>query len=78
MRAYTYSEARENFARVLEEAERDGAVEIRRRAGAAFRLSPVLKSKAEQYKLWWNGSADWYLGIKPNRGAKPYGLDDTY
>jgi len=31
MKAYTYSEARENFASVLEEAERDGAVEIRRR-----------------------------------------------
>jgi hypothetical protein len=34
MKAYTYSEARENFASVLEEAERDGAVEIRRRDGA--------------------------------------------
>jgi hypothetical protein len=31
MKAYTYSEARENFASVLEEAERYGAVEIRRR-----------------------------------------------
>ena len=31
MKAYTYSDARENFASVLEEAERDGAVEIRRR-----------------------------------------------
>jgi hypothetical protein len=30
MQAYTSSEARENFASVLEEAERDGAVEIRR------------------------------------------------
>jgi PHD/YefM family antitoxin component YafN of YafNO toxin-antitoxin module len=30
MKTYTYSEARENFASVLEEAERDGAVEIRR------------------------------------------------
>jgi hypothetical protein len=37
MKAYTYSEARENFATVLEEAERDGA---------AFRLSPAPKSKA--------------------------------
>ena len=46
MKAYTYSEARENFASVLEEAERDGAVEIRRRDGAVFRLSPVPKTKA--------------------------------
>lgn len=46
MKAYTYSEARENFATVLEEAERDGAVEIRRRDGAVFRLSRAPKSKA--------------------------------
>jgi antitoxin (DNA-binding transcriptional repressor) of toxin-antitoxin stability system len=46
MKAYTYSEARENFASVLEEAERDGAVEIRRRDGAVFRLSPAPKSKS--------------------------------
>lgn len=45
MKAYTYSEARENFSSVLEEAERDGAVEIRRRDGAIFRLSPAPKSK---------------------------------
>ena len=46
MKAYTYSEARENFASVLEEAERDGAVEIRRRDGAVFRLSPAPKTKS--------------------------------
>jgi antitoxin Phd len=46
VRAYTYSEARENFASVLEEAERDGAVEIRRRDGAVFRILPARKSKA--------------------------------
>ena len=45
MRAYTYSEARENFASVLEEAERDGAVEIRRRDGAVFRILPARKPK---------------------------------
>ena len=46
MKAYTYSEARENFASVLEEAERDGAVEIRRCDGAIFRISPARRSKA--------------------------------
>jgi antitoxin (DNA-binding transcriptional repressor) of toxin-antitoxin stability system len=46
MKAYTYLEARNNFATLLEEAERDGAVEIRRRDGAVFRLSPVRKAKA--------------------------------
>jgi len=46
MKAYTYSEARENFASVLEEAERYGAVEIRRRDGAVFRIQPAPKSKS--------------------------------
>ena len=45
MKAYTYSEARENFASVLEQAERDGSVEIRRRDGAVFRLQRAPKSK---------------------------------
>jgi PHD/YefM family antitoxin component YafN of YafNO toxin-antitoxin module len=38
MKSYTYSEARENFALVLEKAEPDGAVKIHRRAD---RLEPV-------------------------------------
>ncbi len=46
MKAYTYSEARQKFATVLEEAERDGAVEIRRRDGAVFRIQPARKSNA--------------------------------
>jgi antitoxin (DNA-binding transcriptional repressor) of toxin-antitoxin stability system len=46
MKAYTHSEAQENFATLFEEAERDGAVEIRRQDGAMFRLSPAPKSKA--------------------------------
>jgi antitoxin (DNA-binding transcriptional repressor) of toxin-antitoxin stability system len=45
MKSYTYSEARENFATVLEEAARDGAVEVRRRDGAVFRIQPLRKSK---------------------------------
>lgn len=47
MRAYTYSEARQNFALVLEEAKRDGAVEIRRRDGTVFLLKPVTVSSAQ-------------------------------
>jgi prevent-host-death family protein len=46
VKAYTYSEAREKFATLLEEAERDGAVEIRRRDGAVFRIQPARKSNA--------------------------------
>ncbi|MGH9494797.1 MAG: type II toxin-antitoxin system prevent-host-death family antitoxin [Candidatus Sulfotelmatobacter sp.] len=45
MKSYTYSEARGNFATVLDEAERDGAVEIRRRDGTVFRILPQRKSK---------------------------------
>jgi len=41
VKAYTFSEARENFASVLEEAERAGAVEIRRRDGSVFRIVPA-------------------------------------
>ncbi len=40
MRVYTYSEARQNFASLLEIAQRDGAVRIRRKDGRAFVLQP--------------------------------------
>ena len=46
MKSYSYSEARGNFATVLDEAERDGAVEIRRRDGTVFRILPLRKPKA--------------------------------
>lgn len=40
MKSYTFSEARQNFATVLEEARRDGAVRIQRRDGQSFVLRP--------------------------------------
>jgi antitoxin Phd len=46
MKSYSYSEARRNFGTVLDEAERDGAVEIRRRDGTVFRILPLRKLKA--------------------------------
>ena len=46
MRAYTYSEARQHFALVLEEAERDGVVEIRRRDGTVFLVKPAPRAKS--------------------------------
>jgi antitoxin Phd len=46
MKSYSYSEARGNFATVLDEAERDGAVEIRRRDGTVFRILPLRTSAA--------------------------------
>ncbi|MFZ1728859.1 MAG: type II toxin-antitoxin system prevent-host-death family antitoxin [Bacteroidota bacterium] len=45
MTTYTYSEARQKFAEVLDRARRDGQVRIRRRDGQVFLLMPeTLKS----------------------------------
>ena len=41
MTVYTYSQARQRLASVLDEAERDGSVRIRRRDGREFELVPV-------------------------------------
>ena len=38
MRVFTYSEARQNLASLLEIAQRDGAVRIRRKDGKSFVL----------------------------------------
>ena len=40
MKIYTYSEARQNLATLLEEARRQGEVRIRRRDGESFVLRP--------------------------------------
>jgi len=40
MKIYTYSEARQNLATLLEEARRKGAVRVRRRDGKSFVLRP--------------------------------------
>jgi len=40
MRVYTFSEARQRLATLLEEARRDGAVRIRRRDGTTFMVTP--------------------------------------
>ena len=40
MRVYTYSEARQNLASLLEEARQQGGVRIRRRDGQSFVLTP--------------------------------------
>jgi antitoxin (DNA-binding transcriptional repressor) of toxin-antitoxin stability system len=41
MNVYTYSEARQNLASVLDEAEREGEVRITRRDGRTFSLRPT-------------------------------------
>ena len=40
MKVFTYSEARQNLASVLNIAQQDGAVMIRRRGGQSFVLRP--------------------------------------
>jgi antitoxin (DNA-binding transcriptional repressor) of toxin-antitoxin stability system len=44
VKVYTYSEARQNLASLLEEARRGGSVQIRRRDGQVFELRPAAKS----------------------------------
>lgn len=40
MKVYTFSEARQNFATVLDHAQKDGAVRITRRDGRVFTVQP--------------------------------------
>jgi len=46
MKTYTYSEARQNLASLLEEARADGAVKISRKDGKSFILRPELSGKS--------------------------------
>ena len=41
MTTYTYSEARQNFAAVLEKAKKEGKVLIKKRDGTSFILTPL-------------------------------------
>jgi len=43
MTIYTYSQARQNFAAVLEKAKKEGKVLIKKRDGSSFILSPLSK-----------------------------------
>ena len=40
MKVYTYSETRQHLATVLEEAQRDGVVRVRRKDGLVFVIKP--------------------------------------
>lgn len=46
MKVYTYSEARQNLASLLKEAQKAGAVRIRRRDGQTFLVKPDRLSKS--------------------------------
>ncbi len=46
MHVYTYSEARQNFASVLEEAKRSGKVLVHRKDGSVFSICPEKDKKS--------------------------------
>ena len=47
MNVYTVSEARQKLAAVLEEAQRKGAVRIKRRDGSEFEIAPVHRRRCQ-------------------------------
>ncbi|MBI2201901.1 MAG: type II toxin-antitoxin system Phd/YefM family antitoxin [Armatimonadetes bacterium] len=46
MRTYTYSEARQRLATLLDEARREGRVQIRRQDGSTFVVQPVVSDRS--------------------------------
>lgn len=50
MNVYTFSEARQKLAAVLDEAQNKGAVRIKRRDGSEFEIAPV-QSKASPLEV---------------------------
>ena len=46
MKVYTYSEARQRLARVLDEARSGGEIRIKRRDGSEFAVRPVAPGKS--------------------------------
>ena len=46
MKIYTYSEARQNFAAVLDVAQREGGVRVTRRDGSAFTIQPLKEARS--------------------------------
>lgn len=46
MKTYTYSEARQRLATLLDQAGREGKVQIRRRDGSTFVLLPVAPTRS--------------------------------
>lgn len=46
MREYSFTEARQNFASILEEAKKEGAVCIKKRDGQTFYLKPAAAKKS--------------------------------
>ncbi len=46
MKEYSFTEARQHFASILDEAKREGAVCIKKRDGEAFYIKPAVPKKS--------------------------------
>ncbi len=46
MHVYTFSEAKQNFSNLLDQAQEEGAVQITRKDGQLFMLMPVTPKKS--------------------------------
>jgi len=46
MREYSFTEARQHFASLLEEAKKEGVVCIKKRDGESFYIKPAMKKKS--------------------------------
>lgn len=46
MNVYTFSEARQKLATIMERASKDGEVQIKRRDGQSFVLKPIKTTKS--------------------------------
>ena len=46
MKEYSFTEARQNFASLLEEAKKSGIVRIRKKDGEAFYIKPEIAKKS--------------------------------
>ena len=46
MKVYTYSQARQKLANLLDDARREGQVQIKRRDGQTFIIKPVKEKKS--------------------------------
>lgn len=46
MKVYTYSQARQELAKLLDDARKEGQVQIKRRDGQTFVIKPIEKQKS--------------------------------
>ena len=46
MNTYTYSEARQKFATILDKAKKDGKVLIKRKDGSVFKIKSLVPNKS--------------------------------